>query len=174
MKYRIYKYNDDGKMTVAGIMLPDGFYRVVSLSRKNWPNIAALEKHGYVLEELPESDKTKVGLYEEGTDKAVSDESAFASTAPLVPGQVTRPPLKYLTAEELKDYVCPTLTLGMSKDELRAMRRGNRVGRRGGDQVKAEVAQSRASGLKDVAGMLGIKGDNLGELESSLREKLGS
>jgi hypothetical protein len=73
MKYKVSKASDDGRYSTFGYMLPDGYYRVIGLTRFNGEQLLGFEKLGYVVEELPEDDATLAGLYQASTGQRVVD-----------------------------------------------------------------------------------------------------
>lgn len=77
MKYRIEKPEDDARAFSHGIVLPDGFYRVVELTRYNGKALEGMESRGYLVTELEDEDKTVPGLYYAATGQRVTDESAL-------------------------------------------------------------------------------------------------
>ena len=175
MKYKIEKADYDGRVFTHGIVFPDGFYRVISLTRKNYRHLQTLENRGYMLTELPDNDGTVCGLYEEGSDRLVDPQSAFFAAAPPLPGDTTEHKVKYIPQKDYKTYKDDLQQLGMSKAEKRQIKRESRMSKAQMEFMKSKQAvdSSRNSGIAEVAGMMGISG-NVGEMEDQVRERLGS
>ena len=146
MKYRIDKPADDSRAFMAGIVLPDGFYRIVELTRYNGDNILHMEKLGYLVTEMPEDDDHPTGLYEIGTHRRITDDSALAHADMRVQGQL---------AEAPATYVDPASYLGMPPDKKAAklgrkprrpdpasVERGKKIAREGLAQA---VSENRAA-----------------------------
>ena len=109
MKYRISKPAYDSRAFTHGLVLPDGFSRVVELTRHNGDILVSMERRGYLVEELDEKDKTLTGLYFEGSGDRVTDASALA---------VTDDPAKNELVRASADYEDPARYAGMPKAEL--------------------------------------------------------
>jgi hypothetical protein len=146
MKYRIDKPADDSRAFIAGIVLPDGFFRIIDLTRYNGDNILHMEKEGYQVVELPEDDDHLTGLYELGTHRRITDDSALAHADMRVQGQL---------AEAPATYVDPASYLGMPPDKKAAKlgrkprradpasaARGEKIAREG---LKQTVSENRAA-----------------------------
>lgn len=150
MKYRISKVADDSRSGVCGIVLPDGFERIMDLTRYNGRNLLHAESCGYTVEELPDDDVTPSGLYWLATGKRVTDRSAL-SFFDKRPGSPEAP------EEAPKDYLDPASLLGLPPDKKavklgRAAKRadpsgvarGQRINRAALEQI-AEEQQAAAS-----------------------------
>ena len=175
MKYKVVKTDYDGRIFTHGVIMPDGFYRVISLTRKNFKNLQSLSDRGYMLTELPDDDGTVCGLYEEGSDRLVDPQSAFYFAAPRLPGDATEYKVKYIQQKDYKTYKDDLQWLGMSKADKRKLKRESRMSKAQLEfmQSKKQVDKSRNDGLSEVAGMMGISG-SIGVVEDQVRERLGS
>jgi hypothetical protein len=129
MKYMVTKPDYDGRLFTHHVVLPDGYYRVFSLTRHNHDNLESLIRRGYNVEEYRGS--LAGGLYEEDTDQRVDPHSVMESMAVNNQGRTVR----YLDQEAPDD----SETLGLRPKHFRQDRRG---------RVTAE--QERKNSVQDL------------------------
>ena len=135
MKVRIAKRQDDGRSFTYGVVLPDGFYRVMELSRFNGDIIAGFEQRGYEVTEMDDEDGTLPGLYFAEADQRVEDNSALAYVDPEAPDRRLIP----RKAEEMDQ----AKWIGMPKDERRRRKIGQTPrGSVAHEEIGARIAKS--------------------------------
>jgi hypothetical protein len=102
MRYVVTKPEFDNRSVTHGVILPDGYYRIIELTRSNGVNIESLANRGYDVDEY-EGDLPP-GLYGEADDVRYTDESVIEAL-----GMNDGTPPKRAPA----DYEDPTRTLGL-------------------------------------------------------------
>jgi len=138
MKYRISKIAPDSRVSTCGVVLPDGCYRILDMTRWNGRNLEVLAKVGYIVEELAEADRTPSGLYSEETGLRITDDSGMAKAD-----------MKGEHAEAPADYKDKATYLGMPAD-VKAKRLGKVAPRR--DPASVTRAQRITQGaLAEIA-----------------------
>lgn len=164
MKYKVQKREFDGRVWTHGILIPDGFYRVMQMTRHNHRNILSMEARGYMVTEC-DDDESLCGIYEENSDRRCTDESVYKVMGAKPNGINADAKLVYVTKG--MNYVDPTLTLGRRARDIREEARLKKIGQ--------EAKQSRESGLREAAAVMGLGADDpIGDVENALRAKLGS
>ena len=114
MKYRITKPDYDGRLFTHHVILPDGYYRIFSLTRHNHDNLESLIRKGYEVEEY--RGELAGGLYEEDTDQRVDPISVMEHLAVNNQGRAVR----YLDQDAPDD----SETLGLRPKHFRQAKRG--------------------------------------------------
>jgi hypothetical protein len=114
MKYKITKPDYDGRLFTHHVVLPDGYYRIFSLTRNNHDNLDSLINKGYDIEEY--RGDLAGGLYEEATDKRVDPMSVMEAMAVNNQGRQVR----YLEQDAPDD----SETLGLRPRHFRQAKRG--------------------------------------------------
>jgi hypothetical protein len=114
MKYKITKPDFDGRLFTHHVVLPDGYYRIFSLTRHNHENLESLIRKGYEVEEY--RGDLAGGLYDESTDERVDPQSVMEHLAVNNQGRQVR----YLDQDAPDD----SETLGLRPKHFRQAKRG--------------------------------------------------
>ena len=114
MKYMVTKPDYDGRLFTHHVVLPDGYYRIFSLTRHNHENLESLIRRGYSVEEYRGT--LAGGLYEEDTDQRVDPTSVLEANALNNQGRTVR----YIDQEAPDD----SETLGLRPKHYRQAKRG--------------------------------------------------
>lgn len=168
MKYKLYKAVDDGRLYTASIVLPDGFYRIMQLTRDNHKNLeTAVAQRGYIVEELPDNDKRKCGIYSEWDDKRCT-EASVKSAFEVHGGGMDR--VEFLADKDPVDDA--TERLGWSKARIRESKGIRGARRRGGQEVRTG---NTVEDLSKALGAMGIgfeRGTNKQDMERLLEQAI--
>ena len=112
MKYKITKPDYDGRMFTHHLVMPDGYYRIFSLTRNNHANLESQINRGYLVEEY--RGELAAGLYEEDTDLRVDPMSVMEAMG--IGGHGT---VRYLSQDDADD----SETLGLRPRDFRRDKR---------------------------------------------------
>lgn len=110
MKYRLYKPRYDSRLMTAGVVFPDGFYRIFEMTRWNGRGVDALLNRGYAIEE--DDSELPCGIYDELTNERVTDASVIAAI-----DNGGRQALQFIRKDD--PYDDPMTTLGMPKSAFK-------------------------------------------------------
>lgn len=147
MKYKISKQADDGRVVTAGIVLPDGFYRIFTLTRDNHAFLERVAERGYLVEEIDSDDKR--GIYTEYDNQRCDDKSVYDAFCVRGGGMNS---VKFLQESDPEEDA--TQKLGLSKSELRRLG-GHAAPRRRESTTKVREGNT-VSDLRKSLGAMGV------------------
>lgn len=159
-KYLIRKDDYDGRVYTHGVLLPDGYFRVMNLNLNNRRHLESMVKRGY---SVSEEKQMRAGLYEEGTGKRCDEASVAIVSAPFPPNGAK---VKYI--ENSSDVEDSCDSLGLDPRELRAKAR-----MRTGIQPKKPSPAAHRNEMMQTLKAAGFKvstTDKVGDLEQKMRE----